>query len=77
MTSAPKYSKVEIMLEFKSSDHRIPKIETLTFLDAGLVITGDYIIVVLDERNEANSNLTTTGKIFSLSQVKAYKTYSL
>ena len=76
MKGAPKYSKVEIMLEGKSADPRIPQTQVLTFLDAGLVLTGDYMVVILDERDETNSNLTTTGKIFPLSQIKTYKTYS-
>ncbi len=77
MRGAPKYSKVEIMLVLDSPDPRIPQTKVLTFLDAGLVLTGDYIVIVLDVRDETNSNLTTTGKIFPLSQVTSYKTYSI
>jgi hypothetical protein len=75
MISAPKYSKIEIKLE-RGGTPKLTSTEVLTFLDAGLVLTGDYLIVIIDEGNGINSNLTTTGEIFPLSQVKAYRTYS-
>jgi hypothetical protein len=40
------------------------------------MITGDYIIVIIDERDEINNTLTSTGKIFSLKNIDSYRTYS-
>lgn len=85
MNTAPKYSKVELLLKIRSktlkSDGLIPKDEDfgqttrIEFTDAGLIITGDYIIIIEDERNPEHS-LTSTGKIFHLSEIVAYRTYS-
>ena len=41
------------------------------------MITGDHIIVVIDERDELNNTLTSTGKIFNLNDIVAYKTHSI
>jgi hypothetical protein len=40
------------------------------------MITGDYIIVTIDEKDEINDTLTSTGKIFHLNEVSAYKTHA-
>jgi hypothetical protein len=83
MNTAPKYSKVELLLKnntSKQSDGLIPKTEDfpqttrLEFTDAGLIITGDYAIVVEDEVHPEHS-LTSTGRIFHLSQIAGYRTY--
>ena len=82
MNTAPKYSKVELflMIDIKSQDslrtkqNDFPQTTKLEFNDAGLIITGDYIIVIEDEVSPEHS-LTSTGKIFQLAEIKAYKTY--
>jgi hypothetical protein len=76
MTSnmAPKFGKVELLV--KTQDTHLPSTTNIKFEDCGLMITGDYIIVIIDERDEINNTLTSTGKIFSLKEVVAYKTHS-
>jgi len=76
MPTAPKYSKIELLLKNKSTTS-IESIEKLEFFDCGLMITGDYIVVIIDEQNELENNLTSTGKIFPLSSISAYKTHTL
>lgn len=73
--NAPKFGKVELLIRL--NDKNILSKNKLTFEDCGLMITGDYIIVVLDERDELSNALTSTGKIFPLKDVEAYKTYAL
>lgn len=73
---APKYSKIEILLKTKSKDKDIESTTKLEFLDCGLMITGDYIVVIIDEKDEIQNSLTSTGKIFSLSEVSGYKTHA-
>jgi hypothetical protein len=50
---APKFGKVELLVKntdySKRNSSSITKIE---FEDCGLMITGDYIVVILDERDE-------------------------
>jgi hypothetical protein len=77
MNSAPKYSKVELLLKSKDMIHGpidFNQTTRLEFNDAGLIITGDYIIVIEDETSPEHS-LTSTGKIFHLSEIRAYRTY--
>jgi hypothetical protein len=78
MNRAPKFGKIELLLKGpKTKDTAIQPTEKIEFLDSGLMITGDYIIVVVDERDELNNTLTSTGKIFKLDDVLAYKTHSI
>jgi hypothetical protein len=78
MNRAPKFGKIELLIkQSKTSDKSIQPTERVEFLDSGLMITGDHIIVVIDERDELNNTLTSTGKIFNLNDVVAYKTHSI
>jgi hypothetical protein len=78
MNRAPKFGKIELLIKQpKTSDKSIQPTERIEFLDSGLMITGDHIIVVIDERDELNNTLTSTGKIFNLNDIIAYKTHSI
>jgi hypothetical protein len=78
MNRAPKFGKIELLIKQpKTSDKGIQPTERIEFLDSGLMITGDHIIVVIDERDELNNTLTSTGKIFNLNDIVAYKTHSI
>ena len=78
MNRAPKFGKIELLLKQpRTSDMGIQPTERVEFLDSGLMITGDHIIVIIDERDELNNTLTSTGKIFNLNDVLAYKTHSI
>jgi hypothetical protein len=69
-----KFEKVELLLKTQGSD--LSSTTNIRFEDCGLMINGDYIIVIKDERDEINNILTSTGKIFPLKDVVAYKTHS-
>jgi hypothetical protein len=69
--TAPKFGKVELLVK-TGGDGRT----NITFDDCGLMITGDYIIVILDEKDELNHTLTSTGKIFQLKDIDSYKTHA-
>lgn len=66
MQSAPKYSKIEI---FFYED------EKKEFFDCAMVITGDYIIIIEDKRDEINRTETSSGLIFPLYHVLRYTTH--
>lgn len=68
--TAPKFGKVELLIKIENSTNKI------SFEDCGLMITGDYIIVIIDERDDINNTLTSTGKIFSLNTIESYRTHS-
>jgi len=69
----PKFSKVELLIKSKSSD--LPSTLNISFENCGFMITGDYIVIIIDEKNEDNNTVTSTGKIFSLKEITAYKTH--
>ena len=72
----PKFGKVELLLITEGYiDKDLASTTKIEFEDCGLMITGDYIIVVIDERDEINNTLTSTGKIFNMKEVKSYKTH--
>lgn len=80
-----KYSKVELLVKIKpkkSSDGFIVRtadeIESTTrleFNDADLIVTGDYIIINTKDEDEGEQLVTTTNRIFNLSEIVGYKTY--
>ena len=70
---APKFGKVELLIKDESRPISTTKLE---FDDCGLMITGDYIVVIIDEKDELAQTLTSTGKIFHMSTVSAYKTHA-
>ena len=59
--TAPKFGKVELLIRTGGSSRSLE-----TFEDCGLMITGDYIIVIIDEKDDINNTLTSTGNIFNL-----------
>jgi hypothetical protein len=77
MNTVPKFGRVELLLKRPSDNSDIPNIELLKFEDCGLMITGDYIVVIVDERDEKNSSISSTGKIFNLNQVDSYRTHTI
>jgi hypothetical protein len=74
--TAPKFSKVELLLKETLVTKGLPSVTRLEFLDCGLMITGDYIIVIIDERDDINNTLTSTGKIFPMKDITSYKTHA-
>jgi len=78
MNRAPKFGKIELLLKQpQTRDKDIQPSKRIEFLDSGLMITGNHIIVVIDEKDEINNTLTSTGKIFHLDNVIAYKTHAV
>lgn len=76
INTAPKFGKVELLIKNEGyGDKDLRSTTKIEFLDCGLMITGDYIIVVIDEKDELNHDLTT-GNIFNLKDVSAYKTHA-
>ena len=69
--TAPKFGKVELLIRTGGSSRSLE-----TFEDCGLMITGDYMIVILDETDDINNTLTSTGNIFNLKEIVSYKTHA-
>lgn len=69
----PKYSKVELLLK-TSINNSVPSITKIDFKECWLTVTGDYLIVTIQET--IDDQTTNTGRIYSLSEVSAYKTFN-
>ena len=69
------FGKVEILLKDTNNSVTMPSVTKVEFYDCGLMITGDYIVVVIDVKDDINNTLTSTGRIFNLKDVSAYKTH--
>ena len=70
---APKFGKVELLIKDNKDPLSTTKIE---FDDCGLMITDDYLIVIIDEKDGVAQTLTSTGKIFDMKEISAYKTHA-
>ena len=70
MQGAPKFGRVELIVIDGDSRKKIE------YDDCGMVITGDYIIIVEDEKNDVETTTTSTGTIYNMSEVTQYKTHA-
>ena len=72
----PTFKKVEILLKDYSSRPNSTSISKLEFEDAGMVITGNHMIITIKEFLENSSEVVQTSKIYSLNDISAYRTYN-
>jgi hypothetical protein len=71
-SSAPKFSKVKIYI--KKNEPISNSVTELEFNNCGIMITGGFLIVVIDDFNDEESSSETVGRIFNLNDLKGYKT---
>lgn len=74
MNMVPKFKKVELLIKDIMNNVELPSVTKIEFNNCGLMITGDYIIITIEESN--SNEKTNVGRIFHLSEVSAYKTYN-
>lgn len=79
---APKYSKVEITFKENVGNKILNEVlnskneTTKIFEDCGVVITGDFLLIILDNINETPETVKyTKTNIFPLNQIDNYKIY--
>ena len=70
MQGAPIFGKVELWVK---SGNGVSKSE---YTDSGMVITGNYLIIVENETADAESTVTSTGTLYELSDIKKYRTHA-
>jgi hypothetical protein len=75
LNKIPKYSKVELLFKEKNTNG-LQSVTKLEFDDCGLMITGDYIVVITDHKHDIETSLNSVGKIYHLNNIDSYKTYS-
>tara|TARA_R110001606_G_scaffold117702_2_gene247431 strand:+ start:52 stop:264 length:213 start_codon:yes stop_codon:yes gene_type:complete len=67
MNGAPKFSKIELLIKSGDSTNNIE------YRDCGMVITGNYIIIVGYE-GDSKAKISSTGTIYNISEIVKYKT---
>ena len=65
MQSAPKYSKIVLKVRGRE----------LEFLDSGMFISGDYLVIVQDTNDSLQNTQLTRGELFKMSDIWYYETY--
>jgi hypothetical protein len=80
MNMVPKFKKVELLIKDILNNVELPSVTKIEFNNCGLMITGDYIVVTVEDSKLNDDNytkeITNIGRIFHLSEVSAYKTYN-
>jgi hypothetical protein len=80
MINSPiKFDKIEVLVKNVVNDVVLPSTTKIEFNNCGLNITGEYMIISVEERTGDNYkiNTTVTNRIYNLSDVVAYKTFLL
>jgi hypothetical protein len=70
------FAKIEVLFKNRINDTQSPSLTKLEFLDASLVITGDYFVITTKLYGKTLEHVNEIGEIFHLSEISAYKTYS-
>ena len=80
---APKYSRVEIMFKENAGSKILNEIinsskdPLMVFEDCGVMITGDFLLIILDNVSEIPESIKCTKThIFPLNQIEYYKIFN-
>jgi hypothetical protein len=69
MNNLPHFKWIEIL----KKEHN-GSINNIKFEDCSMMITGNHLIIITKQFVNGNYLTSTTGDIFNLSEIKAYKT---
>tara|TARA_B100000927_G_scaffold45106_5_gene32593 strand:+ start:580 stop:795 length:216 start_codon:yes stop_codon:yes gene_type:complete len=70
MQGAPIFGKIELLIKDKGG------INKEEYYDSGMVITGNYIIIVVNERDDVETTNSSTGIIYKMEDIKSYRTHA-
>lgn len=73
-----KFDKVELLIKNVVNDVVMPSTTKIEFNFCGVTITGEHLIISIEEKDERKieAYMTVTNRIYNLSDIVAYKTYS-
>lgn len=54
----------------------MPSLSKVEFEDAGMMITGNYMIITTKEYNGELNEMVQTSKIFHLNEINSYRTHN-
>lgn len=72
----PTFPKVELLVKTLVNDVVIPSLTKVEFEDAGMMITGNYMIITVKEYNGELNETVQTSKIFHLNEINSYRTHN-
>jgi hypothetical protein len=72
----PTFRKVELLVKTVVNDVVMPSLSKVEFEDAGMFITGNYVVITTKEYNEELKEVVQTSKIFHLNEINSYRTHN-
>ena len=72
----PTFPKVELLVKTLVNDVVMPSLTKVEFEDAGMMITGNYMIITTKEYNGELNEVVQTSKIFHLNEINSYRTHN-
>lgn len=72
----PTFAKVELLVKTLVNDVVIPSLTKVEFEDAGMMITGNYMIITVKEYSGELNEMVQTSKIFHLNEINSYRTHN-
>ena len=72
----PTFRKVELLVKTVVNDVVMPSLSKVEFEDAGMFITGNYVVITTKEYNEEIKEGIQTSKIFHLNEINSYRTHN-
>jgi len=72
----PTFRKVELLVKTVVNDVVMPSLSKVEFEDAGMFITGNYVVITTKEYNEEIKEVIQTSKIFHLNEINSYRTHN-
>lgn len=72
----PTFEKVELLVRTIVNEVVMPSLNKIEFEDAGMVITGNYMIITTKQYVWETNEVVQTSQIFHLNEIKSYRTYN-
>lgn len=72
----PTFDKVELLVRNVVNEVLMPSVTRVEFEDAGMVITGNYMIITTKSYDQDKEEIVQTSNIFHLNEIKSYRTHN-
>jgi hypothetical protein len=72
----PTFEKVELLVRNVVNEVVMPSLTRVDFEDAGMVITGNYMIITIKDYDHEKKEVVQTSNIFHLNEIKSYRTHN-
>jgi len=72
----PTFRKVELLVKTVVNDVVMPSLSKVEFEDAGMFITGNYVVITTEQYVWETNEVVQTSKIFHLNEINSYRTHN-